>query len=101
VLGVLLYTLRNVSVEDRAKAICAMRTYVRKQFADIRTNSKVTKVLWEFIESCASGSFNNHDSSMNGKKRKKRKSYDDESGDEFRPSPVRSFGRTPKTRSKQ
>lgn len=96
--------LRNASPEDQAKAIHSMRTRIRKQFTDIRTNSIVTKAMWAFIDSVSSGPgiHGNRGSKDAGEKqvRRKRKDYDNESEEEYRPSPIKSFGRTPKTRSK-
>jgi len=93
-------------MDDRAKAIYAMRKNIREQFIDIRANSQVTKALWAFISSLgSSGSLpekyaGSGSESFKKGKRKRRGKDEDDSGDEYRPQPVAALGRKPKTRSK-
>jgi hypothetical protein len=108
-IGVLLFVLRDESYEARATGIYSMRVNVRNQFADIRTNTKVGIAFWRFINDVqsdpsprgtqqhASGSSSQPKS---GKKRRKGVDKDTESDEEYRPSPMKNLGQTPKTRSK-
>lgn len=99
--GVLLYTLRGASLEDRAKAIHILRKSVRSEFKDIRNNSVVGKAMWKHVGDLAvnptsSGIFGG--SSSSGKGRKKRKVDYSEVDEEYRPEPVRSLGKPLKIR---
>ncbi|EGN99785.1 hypothetical protein SERLA73DRAFT_179998 [Serpula lacrymans var. lacrymans S7.3] len=107
-IGVLLYVMRNHTHEDRAKALLHMRLHVRDQFRDIRNNTVTGKVLWDYITSVTApgglkelGGIGSEGSSST-KKGRKRKNEDDvyDADEDYRPSPIRSFGPPTKTRSR-
>jgi hypothetical protein len=99
-LGVLLYALRHRTYEERANAIFDMRSYIRGQFRDIRTNTAVGKALWSYIDSVVKGSHLSSGmiASSEGRRGGKRKKRDED--DEYRPQPVRGLGPAPKTRTR-
>jgi hypothetical protein len=99
-LGVLLYALRDRTYEERANAIFDMRSYIRGQFRDIRTNTAVGKALWSYIDSVVKGSHLSSGliASSEGRRGGKRKKRDED--DEYRPQPVRGLGPAPKTRTR-
>ena len=101
-LGVLLYILRTATHEDRARQIYHMRSHIRKQFTDIRSNAHVTRAMWSFIDTVASGSWMRGDGEdiPEGRKGKRKRKGADDDKEEYRPSPIKSFGSVPKTRSK-
>ena len=96
--------MRKFTQEARAEAIYNLRRNIREQFVDIRANGQVTKALWKLVnEQLAQGQTlarNSHLPSQKKAKRK-RKARDDsdvETEDEYRPEPIRSLGRGPRTR---
>lgn len=101
--GALLYVLRKRTIEDKARAIYNLRTNIRAEYKDIRNNSTVGKSLWGHINNLEASPthalFREQNDAVRGKK--KRKVDVDEEEDEYRPEPMRNFGKTPKTRSKQ
>lgn len=48
--GVLIYTMRDATHEERAQAIYDMRVQVKKAHKDVRTNQAVISTMWEIIE---------------------------------------------------
>jgi hypothetical protein len=98
-----LFVLRKRPIEDRARAIYNLRTNIRAEYKDIRNNSTVCKSLWGHINDLeASPALTLYREQMDGGKgKKKRKADQEEEEDEYRPEPIRNFGKTPKTRSKQ
>jgi hypothetical protein len=77
-----------------------MRSHVRKQFTDIRSNANVMRAMWAFIDTVASGSWIRSNAGENGDGRKGKRKRKEDSSDEYRPSPIKSFGDVPRTRSK-
>jgi hypothetical protein len=107
--GVLIYVLRKETSEDRATAIYNLRKAVRAQFADIRNNNVVGKAMWGFVSSLRSNPSSlllrgngpgNYAENGRGKRRRKA-GQDDSDNEEYRPTPIKNLGKTPKTRSKQ
>jgi hypothetical protein len=95
--------MRKRPIEQRAEAILRMRKAIRAEFKDIRNNSTVAKSMWNFINTVdmntPSALYNGYGETSKGKK--KRKADTDDEEDEYRPQPIKSFGKTPSTRSKQ
>ncbi|KAJ7781155.1 hypothetical protein B0H16DRAFT_1497258 [Mycena metata] len=99
-IGVLIYVLRDATPMERAQAIYHLRTDIREQFLDIRLNSTVGGGLWALINHLK----HNPTLSFSGipvasTSKRKRKQADDED-DDYHPSPIRSLGKNPKTRSR-
>ncbi|KAJ7047286.1 hypothetical protein C8F04DRAFT_1246961 [Mycena alexandri] len=99
-IGVLIYVLRDATPMERAQAIYHLRTDIREQFLDIRLNSAVGGALWALIDHLK----HNPTISVSGiavasTSKRKRKQADDED-DDYHPSPIRSLGKNPKTRSR-
>ncbi|KAJ6539424.1 hypothetical protein B0H19DRAFT_1315289 [Mycena capillaripes] len=98
-IGVLIYVLRRRTTEERAQAVYHLRTDVRQEFLDIRLNSAVGAGLWRLIRHLK----HNPTISISGapvasaSKRKRKMSEDSD----YRPSPIKSLGKNPKTRSRQ
>ncbi|KAJ7498833.1 hypothetical protein FB451DRAFT_11880 [Mycena latifolia] len=103
-IGVLLYVLRKATSLERAKAVYHLRTDIREMFLDVRMNGKVGAALWGLINHLK----HNPTTSVSGAQlaststsTPKRKRKMSESDDDYHPSPVKSLGKTPKTRSKR
>lgn len=104
--GVVLYVLRNHTIEERANAILHMRLRIREQFRDVRNNGLVGKALWNYVDSItgpsglkvldATSPMLAMASTSTGAKRKRKGSDAD---DDYHPSPIRSLGSKTKTRS--
>ncbi|KAJ6598980.1 hypothetical protein DFH09DRAFT_1303546 [Mycena vulgaris] len=100
-IGVLLYVLRKATSTERAKAVYHLRTDIREQFLDVRMNGKVGAALWRLINHLK----HNPTMSISGAelasastyKRKRKMSEDSD----YHPSPVKSLGKAPKTRSRR
>ncbi|KAF5387771.1 hypothetical protein D9615_000478 [Tricholomella constricta] len=101
-IGVLLFVLRKLSLEERATAITALRQTIREQYKDIRINSSVCKSLWAIVRDLQNNPSKMVSRTNGDTKGKKRKKYDtDDEDDEYRPTPVASLGKSAKTRSRQ
>lgn len=48
-IGILLFVMRNCTIEQRAEAIFDMRAKVRKDYVDIRMNARVVRALWVIV----------------------------------------------------
>lgn len=104
--GVVLYVLRNHTIEERANAILHMRLRIREQFRDVRNNGLVGKALWNYVDSItgpsglrvldATSSMLGVASTSTGTKRKRKGSDAD---DDYHPSPIKNLGSKTKTRS--
>ncbi|KAF7355389.1 hypothetical protein MSAN_01455600 [Mycena sanguinolenta] len=101
-IGVLIYVLRKATRTERAQAIYHLRTDIREQFLDIRFNGAVGAAMWRLIrhlKHSPTTSISSIQSATVTPKRKRRISNG--SDDEYHPSPIRSLGRNPKTRSRR
>ncbi|KAJ7276480.1 hypothetical protein B0H12DRAFT_1249152 [Mycena haematopus] len=101
-IGVLIYALRKATRTERAHAIYHLRTDIREQFLDIRFNSAIGAAMWRLIRHLKHSPTTSISSAVSATvtpKRKRRMSND--SDDEYHPSPIRSLGRNPKTRSRR
>jgi len=99
-IGVLLYVLRRATPEQRARAIYNLRIGIRAQFKDVRMNTGVVAAMWRMIDRLRidpTGPVVAAGHSVQTPKRKRKADEDDE----YRPSPIKSLGKTPKTRSKR
>ncbi|KAG2368139.1 hypothetical protein BDR07DRAFT_1448474 [Suillus spraguei] len=103
--GVVLFVLRDRTIEERANAILHMRLRIREQFRDVRNNGLVGKALWNYVDSITGASGLRvldispmlvGASTSTGTKRKRKGSDAD---DDYHPSPIRSLGSKVKTRS--
>lgn len=103
--GVVLFVLRDRTIEERANAILHMRLRIREQFRDVRNNGLVGKALWNYVDSITGPSGLKvldisptlvGASTSTGTKRKRKGSDAD---DDYHPSPIRSLGSKVKTRS--
>jgi len=102
--GVLLFVLRKQSHEVKARAIYSLRRTIREEFKDIRNNSNVGKAMWRHINSLndrPNEPLKPNFTLLPSAAKRKRMGKDDEDEDEFRPKPIKSVGRPPKTRAKQ
>lgn len=103
--GVLLAKMRNSSWEDRAEAVLALRRCTREAHKDVRSNERVMKTMWNFIENVKTDAPDPYEGweapgaddepvqkKKNPVKKRKRKD-DDEAEVKARPNP-----RTPKSR---
>ncbi|PPQ98551.1 hypothetical protein CVT24_004042 [Panaeolus cyanescens] len=100
-IGVLLYCLKSESRKVQSQAILTLRQTVRQEFRDIRNNSTVAKAFWSHIRVLENDPTtrlipNTEGQSSVAKGKRKRK---DDNDDEYRPLPVKSLGKTAKTRS--
>jgi hypothetical protein len=48
--GVLLAKMRNCTWEDRAEEVLALRKCTRDEHKDVRSNERVMKTMWSFVE---------------------------------------------------
>ncbi|KAG1862585.1 hypothetical protein DFJ58DRAFT_233981 [Suillus subalutaceus] len=102
--GVILFVLRDHTIEERANAILHMRLRIREQFRDVRNNGLVGKAMWNYVDSITGPSglrvldapMMAIASTSTGAKRKRKGSDAD---DDYHPSPIRSLGSKVKTRS--
>ncbi|KAF8514161.1 hypothetical protein JB92DRAFT_3096266 [Gautieria morchelliformis] len=49
-IGVLLAKMRNCTWDDRAEEVLALRKHTRDEHKDVRTNERVMKTMWSFVE---------------------------------------------------
>ncbi|KAF9567353.1 hypothetical protein CPC08DRAFT_703258 [Agrocybe pediades] len=102
-IGVVLYVLRKHTYEVKARAIFSLRTAIREEFKDIRNNSSVGRAMWMHIQSLVARPnepLKPNYANLPPAKRK-RVAADDQDDDEFRPVPIKSVGKAPKTRAKK
>lgn len=108
-LGILLAKMRDCSWEDRADDVLAMRRYTRELHKDVRSNERVMKSMWGFVENVKTPFADPYEGweapgADEGPKKKvtgKRKRNDEGDPDEgYRSSQVKGTVRTLKTRSK-
>ncbi|KAG6890539.1 hypothetical protein C0992_000799 [Termitomyces sp. T32_za158] len=99
--GVLLFLMRRKPMEDRANAITALRKGIRAEYTDIRLNSKVCRSMWALIRQVQNTSKSTSQIQQDVKG-KRRRQYDDEEDDEYRPTPLAGLGgKSAHTRSKK
>jgi hypothetical protein len=96
--------MRGESLEDQGRAVYILRHTIRQEFKDIRNNSGVGRSLWKHINSLQSRPtawlVPNESQTTKGKG-KRRADKDIETDDEYRPTPISSLGKPPKTRTKR
>ncbi|KAJ7682713.1 hypothetical protein DFH06DRAFT_1314897 [Mycena polygramma] len=98
-IGVLIYILRKATPMERAQAIYHLRTDIREEFLDIRFNGKVGAGLWRLIRHLKESPTTSITGAPTPSKRKRRISQ--ESDEDYHPSPIRSIGKNPTTRSRR
>ncbi|KAJ6485138.1 hypothetical protein C8R47DRAFT_980663 [Mycena vitilis] len=98
-IGVLIYVLRRATPIERAQAIYHLRTDIREEFLDIRLNTKVGAGLWRLIRHLKESPTTSITGAPTPSKRKRRISQ--ESDDDYHPSPIKSIGKNPTTRSRR
>lgn len=101
--------LRRLDVRDIAEEIFKMRQYVRVEHKDIRANGRVISTLWDFINQArlraeskrpANGVLSPPGLNGTPSRKRRKRSVDGGSDDEYQGSPMRSMGPAPKTRAK-
>lgn len=105
--------MRNCSWEDRAEEVLALRRCTREAHKDVRSNERVMKTMWNFVENVKTEAPDPYEGweapgaedDLPQKKKpsvKKRKRKDDDDADvKHRPAPRTPKPRTPSSRPKQ
>ncbi|KAJ6628698.1 hypothetical protein B0H10DRAFT_2160694 [Mycena sp. CBHHK59/15] len=100
-IGVLLYVLRKSTSKERAHAVYHLRKGIRAQFTDVRMNSSVGAALWALINHLKHNPMSSVLGDSQSASKKKRKTADDDSDGEYRPTPIKSLSKNPQTRSRR
>lgn len=88
--------MKDSPEKEQSDMILAMRNDVRQKHKDVRANNRVIASLWDFLEVIRPDLVSSKNGTTNTSKKRRRSRMDDE----YRPTPVKSLGNAPATRSR-